>query len=84
MGERELVVVRVEDKVNQSLTGHSGCRYESPPQPRAQAVTLVRALLGYPLADLDGEERWTCPLAGGRRTITLKPAAQGAPLRGIR
>ena len=72
MSERELVVVRVEDKVNQSLTGHDGCRYESPPQPPEQALTLARVLLGYSREKLDVGDRWACPIAGGRRTVALK------------
>jgi hypothetical protein len=72
----ELVIVSVTDEVNQSLTGHEGCRYESPPQPREQALTLARVLLGYTSEELDGGERWSCPIAGGRRTIALKPAAR--------
>jgi hypothetical protein len=72
----ELVIVSVKDEVNQSLTGHEGCRYESPPQPREQALTLARVLLGYTSEKLDGGGRWSCPIAGGRRTIALKPAAR--------
>jgi hypothetical protein len=72
----ELVIVSVRDEVNQTLTGHEGCRYESPPQPREQALTLARVLLGYTSEELDGAERWSCPIAGGRRTIALKPAAR--------
>ncbi len=69
----ELVVVYVEDEINQALTGHDGVRYESPPQPRNQAQELACALLGYTSNELNGGERWTCPIAGGRRTVALKP-----------
>jgi len=45
--------------------------YESPPQPREQAMTLVCLLLGC-ASHLDGEDRrWTAPIAGGRRVVTL-------------
>jgi hypothetical protein len=71
----ELVIVSVKDEVNQALTGHAGCRYESPPQPRERALTLTQVLLGYTSEELDGGERWSCPIAGGRRTVVLKPAA---------
>jgi hypothetical protein len=70
------VVVRVRDQVNRTLAGHDGREYTSPPHERADALTLVALLLGRP-ADTngDGEEqyRWSCPLAGGQRTITLDP-----------
>ena len=65
-----MVVVRVADQVNQALTGHPGCRYESPPQCRQQALS-VGVLLGPTRGPLDSGERWSCAIAGGRRTITL-------------
>jgi hypothetical protein len=71
MIEREVVVVRVEDEINQALTGHPGCRYESPAQPREQALTLARVLLGYTGEELNGAEQWSCPIASGRRTVTV-------------
>jgi hypothetical protein len=72
----ELVVVCVEDEINQALTGHVGVRCESPLQPRKQALELARVLLGYTSNELNGGERWTCPIAGGRRTVALKPATE--------
>ena len=79
----ELIVVHVEDQINQALTGHDGHSYESPPQQRDQALTLVRVLLGYTSDKLDGEEHWSCPIAGGRRTVALKrqrsEPTQGGP-----
>jgi hypothetical protein len=71
----ELAVVHVTDEVNHALAGHSGIHYESPPQSREQAVALAWVLLGYTRAELDGAEPWTCPTAGGRRTVALKAAA---------
>ena len=68
---RELVVLLVEDEINQTLAGHPGCRYESPPQARDQALMLARVLLGYTNGELERGEQWTCPIAGGRRTVTL-------------
>jgi hypothetical protein len=71
---QELVVLYVQDEINQALTGHGGSLYESPPQPRQEALTLARVLLGYTDAELDGGQKWSCPIAGGRRTVALKPA----------
>lgn len=68
-----MVVVRVADQVNQALTGHPGCRYESPPQCRQQALALVDLLLGHARMSLEGSEQWSCPIAGGKRTVTLVP-----------
>jgi mRNA interferase HicA len=70
-----MVIVRVADEVNQALTGHPGCRYESPPQPQEQALALVEVLLGHTGGSLNGTGHWTCPIAGGRRAITLRKEA---------
>ena len=71
-----LFVVSVRDAVNPALAGYHGGHYTSPPQPRDQALALVTLLLGRPPADVtDAERTWTASLAGGRRTITLAPAA---------
>ena len=68
------VVVRVEDSIEAALTGRAGAVYESPPQSREQAMALVRLLLsGDPRGTSGHESRWTCPVAGGRRTITVTP-----------
>jgi hypothetical protein len=73
---RELFVVSVRDTINPVLTGHAGGRYTSSPQRRDQALALVALLLGRPTGDAAETERsWTASLAGGRRTITLTPAA---------
>jgi hypothetical protein len=71
---QELVVLSVQDEINQAPTGHGGSLYESPPQPRQHPLTLARVLLGYTDAELNGDEEWSCPIAGGRRTVALKPA----------
>jgi hypothetical protein len=70
-----LVVLHVRDEINHALAGHDAIDYESPPQPREQALVLARVLLGYTGDELDGTFRWGCPVAGGRRTVTLRPAA---------
>lgn len=81
MTSDELVIVWVRDVVNPALTAHEGCAYESPPQPREQALTLVRALLGYTGHQLDGSERWCSPVAGGRRTVWITPQSGPDRLR---
>jgi hypothetical protein len=69
------VVVRVRDQVNRTLAGRDGAEYTSPPHERADALTLVALLLGRPHPNGDGIEpsRWSCPVAGGQRTVTLDP-----------
>ena len=67
-----LVVLRVEDEISQALTGHDGCSYQSPPQSRQQAITLARVLLGYTGEELNGDERWSCAIAGGRRIVSVR------------
>jgi len=67
------VVVRVRETINSVLVGHEGLEYQSPPQPRAEALALVRLLLGRGAAVEDGEVSWRCPIAGGQRTITIEP-----------
>ncbi len=69
-----LVVVRVEDSINPTLAGHAGANYQSPPQPREQALALVWLLLGCASAPLNGDRRWVAPIAGGQRTVTITEA----------
>ena len=73
-----LVVVHVTDAVNPTLAGRGDASYQSPPQARDDALNLVRLLLGRDEAPHAGEPRWTCPIAGGQRTVTLTPAPTGA------
>ena len=76
--EAQCVVVHVRDTITSALAGHDGCCYESPPQPREEAMSLIRILLGRseePPADEGGP--WTCPIAGGQRTVTLTRATNG-------
>ena len=80
----ELVVVHVTDAISTALAGHEGVEYQSPPLARAEALDLVRVLIGdYPARIEATERRWRCPIAGGQRTVTLTLAANGAePARG--
>jgi hypothetical protein len=73
-GDRDsdrLVVVSVTESVVPALTGRESCTYVSPPQPREQAMTLVRLLLGCAGEPANGDGKWVAPIAGGRRTVTL-------------
>ncbi len=69
--EGRLVVVRVEDAIEPKLAARAGASYESPPQPREQAMVLVALLLGHKGEALNGGGRWMVPIAGGRRVVTL-------------
>jgi hypothetical protein len=67
-------IVEVDDRCHAQLVGHSGCAYASPPQPAAQALALVRALLACPQHGLQLDHGpWRCAIAGGTRTIRLRP-----------
>lgn len=74
MADDNLYIVVVTDHLMPALVSHAGAHYVSPPQDEAQARTLIRVLLGYPQA-LTGRGPWAHPVAGGRRHITLRPAA---------
>ncbi len=74
----ELVVVLVRDAINPTLAGREDASYQSPPQAREDALRLVGLLLGCNEAPNVGKPRWTRPIAGGRRTVTLSPAPNGA------
>jgi len=74
----ELVVVHVRDAINPALAGRGDASYLSPPQAREDALSLVALLLGRNEAPNASEPRWTCPIAGGQRTVTLTPAPNGA------
>jgi hypothetical protein len=80
--DSQLFIVEVEDRCQAQLVGHSGCAYASPPQPAAQALALVRALLGCPQNIVQvTDSPWRCAVAGGRRTIRLHPASADDRLR---
>jgi len=71
-----LVVVHARDQINTTLAGHDGREYTSPAHHRSDALTLVALLLGrsaQPDGDDQEQDAWSCPLAGGQRTITLDP-----------
>ena len=71
----DLYVVEVDDDCHERLAGHTGCSYASPPQPAAQALALVRALLSFPHAELTVDASpWRYAIAGGRRTIRVRCA----------
>jgi hypothetical protein len=79
--DQGLVVLCVQGEINRALTGHGGYQYESPAQARQQAPTLARVLLGYTNGTLHGWDQWSCPIAGGRRTVRLKPQPRREGLR---
>lgn len=67
-------VVQVADEIDERIAGHPGCVYASPPQDLDDAVALVRLLLAGPVDRPQERQRWTRPIAGGRRTVTLERA----------
>jgi hypothetical protein len=67
-----VVVVHVEETISPALVGRDGVAYQSPPMPRAEALALVRLLIGRD-GRADEDSCWRCPIAGGRRTVTLEP-----------
>ena len=70
-----LYVVRVQDHIDGRLAGRDGCAYVSPPATRDSALALVELLLRSDPRDVNGDAAWTRAVPGGRRTITLLPAA---------
>jgi hypothetical protein len=68
------MVVTVIDAINGVLTGREGGSYRSPEQPRAQAIELVRLLVGWCGEPPTERASWSCAIAGGRRTVTIEPA----------
>lgn len=77
-----LYVVEVDDQCVDQLAGHTGCSYASPPQPATQALALVRALLGCPVAQLSVDDSpWRRAIAGGCRTVRLHRSSADGQLR---
>jgi hypothetical protein len=72
----ELAVVHVTDAISTALAGHEGVEYCSPPLPQEEALALVRVLVGNDPRTA-GRRSWRCPIAGGRRTVTVAPAPIG-------
>lgn len=79
MTEDDLYVVVVTDDLIPALVGHAGAQYVSPPQDEHRARTLIRVLTGSPRTPTELGP-WAHPLAGGRRSISLRPAAGEHPL----
>lgn len=75
----DIVVVEIKDAVNPILAGRGDVSYQSPPQPRDEALMLVALLLGRGEPLPADEARWTCPIAGGQRTVALRPAPSVDP-----
>ena len=67
-------VLHVRDLVNADVAGHAGTQYTSPPQTRAEAISLV-GLLVAPTPENDDRDRWAIAIAGGRRVVELEPSA---------
>jgi hypothetical protein len=63
---QELVVVHVRDAINPTLAGRGDASYQSPPQPREDALGLVRLLVGRSEQPQTEEPRWTCPRLSGK------------------
>ena len=75
----ELVVVHVRDAINPALAGHDGVEYQSPPQPHARTRSRSCGCCSAAAKPPASETRsWSCPIAGGQRTVTLAPAPDGA------
>jgi hypothetical protein len=68
-----LVVVEVAERFSPGLTGRTDRDYASPSQPRERALVLA-ALLVDAAGPLDGDGPWTRAIAGGRRTVRLRPS----------
>ena len=66
-------VVRVRDTISPTLAGRTGVSYQSPPQPREEALAWCGCCSAA--TRTQPASRWTCPIAGGQRTVTLEPAA---------
>jgi hypothetical protein len=73
--ETALYVVRASDRIAEDIAGHAGARYSSPPQTLEEALALVSLLIGAPADASHMRCEWTHPIAGGRRTVTVEPAA---------
>ena len=70
-------VVHVEDTISPALAGHDGCTYQSPPQPRDEALSLIRILLGRseePPADERGPGPARSPAASARSRSSRFPS----------
>jgi hypothetical protein len=69
----EAWVVEVQDRFTGALSSRPDRDYSAPPQPR-DAALLLAALLLDAARPPAGDGPWRRALAGGRRTVTLRPA----------
>jgi hypothetical protein len=76
VADEPMFVVHVEDTISAALAGDDGVEYRSPPLPREEALALGRVLLGddRPAAET---RSWRCAIAGGQRTVTIRPVRAG-------
>jgi hypothetical protein len=64
------MIVVVSEQRTAGLAGAEGLHYTSPPQTERQARVLAGLLNGAPV---DGPGPWRQAIAGGQRTIELRP-----------
>ena len=69
----------MRETISAGLVGHDGIEYESPPQSPAQALALVQVLLGRSVEPSGDQDSWTSPIAGGQRTVTVRPVSSLEP-----
>jgi hypothetical protein len=82
MSGGDLFVVEVREEIAEALTYHEGHMYVSPPQDRERALELVALVLGYPVwPNGNGECVWRHAIAGGQRSVRLRPAWSAAGSR---
>jgi hypothetical protein len=70
MNDTAAFVVEVREQRTEALAGTPPLVYTSPPHGEPEARTLVGLLAGGPVA---GPGPWRHPVAGGQRTIELRP-----------
>lgn len=66
-----LVVVAVTETIHPALANRDSIAYKSPPQTPDQAKSLVQLLVGH-ADDPSHGGRWTIPVPGGTRTVTIR------------
>lgn len=75
------VTIQAREMVNPVLAGHEGRSISIPPQPLEQALELVALLRRTPTTPRpnNNSSEWSCPIVGGRLTITLKAGTDAQP-----